>query len=41
MTKIQKATFQLIFDQENLIARDKTGQGKTLAFALPLIERLR
>ncbi len=38
---IQKATFDHLLNENNLIARDRTGTGKTLAFTLPLIENLR
>lgn len=37
---IQSATFDIIFDGSDLIGRAHTGMGKTLAFALPTIERL-
>jgi len=37
---IQSATFDLIFGGDDLIGRAHTGCGKTLAFALPTIERL-
>mmetsp|Transcript_31634 Transcript_31634/g.78297 ORF Transcript_31634/g.78297 Transcript_31634/m.78297 type:complete len:679 (-) Transcript_31634:409-2445(-) len=35
---IQAATFDMIFDGADLIGRARTGMGKTLAFALPMIE---
>ena len=38
---IQAETFDEIFRGEDLIGRDRTGTGKTLAYALPLIERMR
>ena len=38
---IQEATFDPIFDGKDVIGRDLTGSGKTLGFALPLIEKLR
>lgn len=37
---IQALTFDSIFDGRDLIGRARTGMGKTLAFALPIIERL-
>jgi ATP-dependent RNA helicase DDX21 len=37
---IQAATFDIIFDGADLIGRAHTGMGKTLAFALPTIERI-
>ena len=38
---IQEATFDPIFDGKDVLGRDLTGSGKTLGFALPLIEKLR
>ena len=38
---VQAATFDLIYNKTDVIARDLTGTGKTLAFCLPLVERLR
>ena len=38
---IQAATFESIYTKKDVIARDLTGTGKTLAFCLPLVERLR
>ncbi|KAG5457972.1 MAG: P-loop containing nucleoside triphosphate hydrolase protein, partial [Olpidium bornovanus] len=37
---IQAKTFNPIFDGKDLVGRARTGTGKTLAFALPMIERL-
>ncbi|KAG9296017.1 hypothetical protein G9A89_011869 [Geosiphon pyriformis] len=37
---IQAATFDYIYDGKDVLARAKTGTGKTLAFALPINERL-
>ncbi|KAI7908337.1 P-loop containing nucleoside triphosphate hydrolase protein [Cokeromyces recurvatus] len=38
--EIQAATFDTIYDGKDVLARARTGTGKTLAFALPVIERL-
>ena len=38
---IQAATFDHIFDGKDLLGRARTGTGKTLAFALPIVERLK
>lgn len=40
-TLIQKQTYQVIRDGENLLALAKTGTGKTLAYGLPVLERLK
>jgi ATP-dependent RNA helicase DDX21 len=37
---IQAATFDAIFDGKDVVGRARTGTGKTLSFALPVIERL-
>lgn len=37
---IQAATFETIMAGKDLIARARTGQGKTLAFCLPILEQL-
>ncbi|XP_031498654.1 DEAD-box ATP-dependent RNA helicase 7 [Nymphaea colorata] len=37
---IQAMTFDTIFDGSDLVGRAKTGQGKTLAFVLPILESL-
>ncbi|RIA87478.1 P-loop containing nucleoside triphosphate hydrolase protein [Glomus cerebriforme] len=37
---IQAATFDVIYDGKDVLARAKTGTGKTLAFALPITEIL-
>ncbi|KAL6069945.1 Nucleolar RNA helicase 2 [Balamuthia mandrillaris] len=37
---IQAQTYDHIFDGKDLIGRAKTGSGKTLSFALPVVERL-
>lgn len=39
-TEVQAGTFDLIFDGKDIIAKSRTGTGKTLAFALPILERL-
>ena len=39
--QIQSSTFDFLYDQNDLIGRDKTGSGKTLAFSLPILERMR
>jgi len=38
---VQYMTFERIMEQEDLICRDLTGSGKTMAFCLPVIERFR
>ncbi|MBS0543595.1 MAG: DEAD/DEAH box helicase, partial [Proteobacteria bacterium] len=40
MTPIQAASLPLALAGRDLIARAKTGSGKTVAFALPLLARL-
>tara|TARA_B110000208_G_scaffold110744_1_gene136839 strand:+ start:661 stop:2046 length:1386 start_codon:yes stop_codon:yes gene_type:complete len=40
MYPIQAQTFPIIFRGGDIIGRARTGQGKTLGFALPIIERL-
>jgi len=37
---IQSSTFQEIYDGRDVLARARTGTGKTLGFALPILERL-
>jgi ATP-dependent RNA helicase DDX21 len=37
---IQAATFDLIYDGNDVVGRARTGTGKTLSFALPIVERL-
>lgn len=39
-TEVQAGTFDLVFEGKDIIAKSRTGTGKTLAFALPLMERL-
>lgn len=38
---IQSATYDILFEGSDLIGRDRTGSGKTLSYALPLVERMR
>lgn len=38
---IQQHCFYPIFQREDIIARDLTGSGKTLGYALPIVEYLR
>ncbi len=38
---IQYSTFGIIHNGEDLIGRDRTGSGKTIAYSLPIIERFR
>ncbi|OSX73812.1 hypothetical protein BU14_0326s0006 [Porphyra umbilicalis] len=40
MTDVQAGTFDLLYEGRDMIARSRTGTGKTLAFALPILERL-
>lgn len=37
---IQAATFDFIFDGNDLVGRARTGTGKTFSFALPVLERM-
>lgn len=37
---IQALSFDAIYDGKDLIGRAPTGQGKTLAFALPIVEKI-
>ncbi|CAM6111180.1 unnamed protein product [Calypogeia fissa] len=37
---IQAATFKSVFDGNDVVGRARTGQGKTLAFVLPILESL-
>lgn len=38
---IQYETFQIIQNNEDVVAKDRTGSGKTMAYALPTIMRMR
>jgi len=38
---IQQHCMRPIYNKEDVIARDLTGSGKTLGFALPIVESLR
>lgn len=40
MTQIQAKTYQEALSGESILGRSKTGTGKTLAFLLPVVERL-
>ncbi|KAA8495691.1 Nucleolar RNA helicase 2 [Porphyridium purpureum] len=40
MTEVQYGTFDSVYDGRDMIARSRTGTGKTLAFGLPIIEKL-
>lgn len=39
MFPIQSATFKLILDGRDVLARDRTGSGKTMAYTLPVLEQ--
>lgn len=38
---IQSQTYDHIFEGKDVIAGDKTGSGKTMAFSIPVIEKMR
>lgn len=40
-TPVQREAIPLILDNKNLIVQAPTGTGKTMAFALPILERLK
>ena len=40
LTPVQSQSFDYIFDGVDIVARSRTGTGKTLAFGLPLIEKV-
>ena len=37
MFPIQSATFKLILEGRDVLARDRTGSGKTIAYMLPIL----
>ncbi|PFH33774.1 DEAD/DEAH box helicase domain-containing protein [Besnoitia besnoiti] len=39
MTPVQSESYESLFDGRDMIARSETGSGKTIGFALPLMER--
>nr|CEL64672.1 TPA: chloroplastic DEAD-box ATP-dependent RNA helicase 3, related [Neospora caninum Liverpool] len=41
MTPIQSESYDVLFDGRDVVARSETGSGKTIGFALPLMERER
>ena len=41
LTEIQSSTFHHIYQGRNILAQSKTGSGKTIAFALPFLEKKR
>ncbi|OQS05956.1 DEAD/DEAH box RNA helicase [Thraustotheca clavata] len=41
MTKVQKETLPAILDGKDVLAKSKTGTGKTMAFLLPIVECLK
>eukprot|EP00929_Paragymnodinium_shiwhaense_P051485 TRINITY_DN258_c0_g1_i1.p1 TRINITY_DN258_c0_g1~~TRINITY_DN258_c0_g1_i1.p1 ORF type:complete len:860 (-),score=179.33 TRINITY_DN258_c0_g1_i1:254-2833(-) len=41
MTEVQAATVDPLLDGQDVVARAKTGTGKTLAFLVPIVERTR
>ena len=40
LTPVQSQTFDYVFEGVDIVARSRTGTGKTLAFGLPLIEKI-
>lgn len=40
LTPVQSQSFARIYEGEDVVARSRTGTGKTLAFGLPLIEKI-
>ena len=40
LTPVQSQTFSYVYDGVDIVARSRTGTGKTLAFGLPLIEKV-
>ncbi|KYK69152.1 DEAD/DEAH box helicase domain-containing protein, partial [Toxoplasma gondii TgCatPRC2] len=41
MTPIQSESYEVLFEGRDVVARSETGSGKTIGFALPLMERER
>ena len=41
MTEIQRQTYKHIMDNRDIIACSSTGTGKTLAYLIPIINRLK
>lgn len=40
LTKVQEATYPTIAAGEDVLAKAKTGTGKTLGFLIPIVERM-
>jgi ATP-dependent RNA helicase DDX21 len=40
MTPVQSQSFEYVFGGEDVVARSRTGTGKTFAFGIPLIEKI-
>lgn len=40
MTPVQSQSYDLVYSGEDVVARSRTGTGKTFAFGLPLIEKI-
>jgi ATP-dependent RNA helicase DDX21 len=40
MTPVQSQSYTYVFDGEDVVARSRTGTGKTFAFGLPLVEKV-
>jgi ATP-dependent RNA helicase DDX21 len=38
---IQSRTFDIVYDGHDLVGRDRTGSGKTMAYSLPIVEKFR
>lgn len=39
-TEIQRKAFDPVFEGRDVLARSRTGTGKTIAFGLPIIEKV-